>query len=222
MKTQKINDYINLVDKSLAYSSQKKSNMDPSVFGLEGMSTPEFRCFLNNLCSYGESSYLEIGTFKGSTSCAAMSNNPRLTSFLIDNFSQFDTDGSVGRALAANIEKYKASTKSVSFINADCFAADKSLITSKIDFYFYDGGHTREDHRRAITDFFENMNDVFVLIVDDYNWFDVSEGTRDGLNLLKDKFSIEKEWTFLTPANFSPVWHNGTYIAVISKKEGSI
>ena len=62
------------------------------------------------------------------------------------------------------------------------------------------------------------MSDVFILLVDDYNGESVVNGTKRGLELLKDKITVEKEWIFNTPGNMQPVWWNGFYIAVISKK----
>ena len=43
--------------------------------GIEGFSSDRVRHFLNNLCSYEDTKYLEVGVYKGSTFCAAIQNN---------------------------------------------------------------------------------------------------------------------------------------------------
>ena len=216
-KDEKVESYCRLVEDSITKALIKQSHADDFALNIGGMSTNNFRCFLNNLCAEKGASYLEIGTYKGGTICSAISNNPDLTSYAIDDFSEFNQNLNVEAELNSNINRFRDTTKSVTFIKGDSFTLDKNLITSKIDFYLYDGGHSKEDHIKALTDYFDKMNDVFVFIVDDYNWGDVSSGTQEAIQLLKDKCKVEKEWTFLTPANFSPVWHNGCYMAVISK-----
>ena len=45
----------------------------------------------------------------------------------------------------------------------------------------YDGGHTREDHRRALTHFEPCLADPAIVIIDDWNWERVRQGTEDAL-----------------------------------------
>lgn len=60
-----------------------------SIRILQGMSGQRFRALLNKLAQIQISgSYLEIGTFKGSTACSALYQNQR-SAILVDNWSEF-------------------------------------------------------------------------------------------------------------------------------------
>ena len=213
-----VSDYIQHVQTSIDNGLARKSRCDDFPLGIHGMSTPEFRSLLNNLCSPSNANYLEIGTWTGGTCCSAVSNNPTLTSFLIDNFTYLQDEHNVKNTLISNINRVEKTTKDVTFLEGDCFSMNQDLITKKIDFYLFDALHTRENQKRALTDFIDKMHDKFVYIADDYNEKDVQDGTLDAITELKDRITVHKEWIFLTPKGFSPLWHNGCYIAVISKK----
>ena len=103
-------------------------------------------------------------------------------------------------------------------MNKDCFTINKEDLPNSIDMYFYDGPHDFLSQEKALTYYFEFMSDTFILIVDDFNGPDIEKGTRSGLELLKDKYVVDKEWVFKTSGNMSPIWWNGMYIAVISKR----
>ena len=45
----------------------------------------------------------------------------------------------------------------------------------KIDILFYDGNHTYKDQYQMVTKFKDILSDIFILIVDDWNW------ERDGI-----------------------------------------
>lgn len=212
-------DYVRYVQNCIDLGLQKRSRADYNFLKMHGMSTEPFRCFLNNLCSAPDANYLEIGTWTGGTCCSAMSNNATLTSHLIDNFSYLADSHDVKNTLINNIKSVEKTTKDVTFLEGDCFAMNQELLPDNINFYFFDALHTKDNQRKAITDFLGKMNDTFVFIVDDYNEPDVQDGTAEGLALLKDKINIEKEWIYITPASWDPIWHNGMYIAVISKKK---
>jgi hypothetical protein len=73
----------------LRYSLMRALAMDSSlpewVVKMQGMSGKKYRYFINNLIhGLGNARYLEIGTWSGSTACAAMSGN-RLTALCVDD-----------------------------------------------------------------------------------------------------------------------------------------
>jgi hypothetical protein len=209
----KVEQYIELVASSLEKALLREHHMDVGIFGVDGFSTPEFRCFLNNLCALENANYLEVGVYKGGTSCAALCGNQTLNPYLVDNYAY---GPEIGKEFERNIQKF--STVPYNFYNGDSF--DESLIAKidkKMDIYFYDGDHSIEAQEKALTKYFDKMADTFIWIVDDYNWADVKIGTQQALNSLP--CTVEKDWTILTPGNHSPLWHNGVYIAVITKKQ---
>src|SRR3990170_4857741 len=66
-----------------------KSKIDQSILDIEGQSSPKVRHLLNNLCSFKNCKYLEIGSLLGSTFCSACYKNNLTRAVSIDNFSEF-------------------------------------------------------------------------------------------------------------------------------------
>ena len=86
------------------------SGSSHSVLGIEGMSQPKNRHLLNNLCSREETSYLEIGTWKGASTISALYNNKHIRNSLsIENWSDFG--GTVEAVATVNIEKGQTITE---------------------------------------------------------------------------------------------------------------
>jgi hypothetical protein len=76
----------------------------------------------------------------------------------------------------------------------------------------------------TLVDVSNALDDTYILVVDDYNWSKVRNGTQDGIKELG--YSVLSSIEIRTTEDDShPVvsgrysnWHNGYYIAVISKK----
>jgi len=217
MKTS--NEWVNIINDSVEKGLRKESKIEDWIFNIKSFSTHEIKCFMNNLCSHGDINYLEVGAYKGGTACSAVSHNELLTSYIVDNFSEFTIDNAREvQPLTENLNKISNTTKNITFIDKDCYQITTEEIPEKIDVYFYDGAHEEEDQYKALNHYLEFMKDTFVFIVDDYNGEEVKVGTKRSLEFLKDKINVEKEWVFETSGNMQPIWWNGLYIAVISKK----
>lgn len=215
------------VKKSIKNAESGESKIDKSVLEIKGMSSPIVRHFLNNLCTLPNASYMEIGVWRGSTLISAIFNNENYfaNAIAIENFSQFTESvmtaenvvvEQVQRDFYANINKYKM-PKSFKFFNEDCFRMDlKKIKEIPINIYFYDGDHSSENHEKAFTYFNEVFDDVFIAIVDDWNWTNVQESTKRAFNKLN--YTILFERSFITEGNgVLNSWWNGMYIAVIRK-----
>ena len=85
----------------------------------------------------------------------------------------------------------------------------------KFNVYLYDGEHKEEDHYKAFTHFAHALDDVFIALVDDWNWQEVRNGTRRAFADLGFDVLWEKE--VLTPTNFDGDWWNGSYLAIVAK-----
>ena len=207
------------VEESVAKALRKESEIDTPVLGFKGFSTDVQRHLVSNLChlSKDEPVYVEAGLYGGASFFAATSNNPELTAFGIEDFSQDFGDPSIKDHLENNIETYKDSAKSTTIINSDFFKTDLALITKPVDIYYYDAHHDYEFQRDALPYFFDALADTFIWIVDDYAWDSVSTGTRDGLALLKDKLKVEKKWEFSDGCPDGKTWHNDVVLFVMSK-----
>ena len=209
-----------------------------------GMSDAYGRHFLNNMLRAAGSRYLEVGTFKGSTLVAALAANEFLVdrALAIDSYA-FDTDSfffgripqsgdSVRAEALANVDTFldpRAADRRELRV-ADCFAVDAESI-GRFNVYLYDGEHEYNDQLRAFTHFDAALEDLFVALVDDWNYPPVRHGTRDAFERLgydvvygevlgggyANGASIDEASVLRSP---NP-WWNGLYVAVVRKCGGT-
>lgn len=133
---------------------------------LTGLSSPKIWHLLNNLCAQADS-YLEIGTYMGSSLMAALYGNS-VSAVAVDNFCMKPkTRG-----------HFFQNTKHLSFtfIEKDCFTIQHSELPA-IDLYFYDGEHSQDSQYKAIVHFLGSMKQEFIYVCDDWNNSPVREGT---------------------------------------------
>jgi hypothetical protein len=215
METYKI--YKKLIETSYKNATNHVSKITNEIIEMHGMSGKLTRHFYNNLLNTEDARYLEIGTWKGSSVCSAMCGN-KAKVICIDNWSEF---AGPKDEFLVNFNKFKGENDAT-FIESDCFQVDVSLLP-KFNIYMYDGCHKHESHYKALSHYYSCLDDVFIFIVDDWNWKDVRNGTFEAIEKLKLNILYEKEirltWddshtTFPESAN---TWHNGIYIAVLQK-----
>lgn len=258
-KQQLIELYTYRVENAIKNADGLLTKLGRDQFDVIGMSSTKVRIFLNEIIK-PDTKYLEIGVWAGSTFVAALHGNTPLSAIAIDNFSEFTDDINVNTkkvnfetslediaklaeeealnpvqpssAFFDNLKKNNISN--YKFINSDCFKLnpeDKESIKD-INVYLYDGGHTAEDHKNALTYYLDNMSDIFILIIDDWNFPPVKEGTAIGLQ--ETNLKIHKHWEL--PANSyrkvviddkeveifdgdASQWWNGYYVAVCEKQK---
>jgi len=209
--------YKTLIDTAIFNAEQNVSKITNDIITMEGMSGRKTRHFYNNLLNTVDARYLEIGTWKGSSVCSAMCNN-KATVICIDNWSEFD--GPKDEFLV-NFEKFKGENDAV-FIENDCYTVDITLLP-KFNIYMYDGNHTNESHYKALSHYYNCLDDVFIFIVDDWNWEDVRDGTNSSIQNLNLKVLYEKEIRTTLDNSVPPEpelsknWWNGIYIAILQK-----
>lgn len=199
-------------------AENEESKLPLEILALEGMSGQMTRHFYNNLLSYDDARYLEIGTWKGSSTFSAMYGN-KARILCIDNWSQFDGEGAK-ESFLENLKLYRGQNE-VDYREGDCFEMD--LGGSKFNIYLYDGGHEVNDHYRALTKFIDSMEDEFIFICDDWDWAAPRQGTWDAIRDLNLEvvFSIERslnEGDSWKPAGYArATWWNGIWAAVLKK-----
>jgi len=202
-----------------------------------GLSGKRIRIFLNELIKE-DTRYLEVGTFTGSTFVSALYGNNPQSAIVIDSFAAADTwemDLKVdvqyhgitvknGLLLLFLENCLRNDIRNFSCIQSDCFnlpTPDKQEIR-EVNTYLFDGGHTQEDHIRALTYYLNNMDNIFIYIVDDWNNPVVREGTRIGIEM--SYLKVHKEWEIFSEIKtidnatyYDKNWWNGYYIAVCEK-----
>jgi hypothetical protein len=161
------------ITQAFADAEKLKSKLSPEfIAGLNGLSSPKIWHLLNNLAAQSDS-YLEIGTFMGSSLLAALEGN-NVRAVAVDNF-----------CLKPKVRGhffYNTKGYTFDFIEQDCFTIDPGKI-GPFSLYFFDGEHTYDAQYNAIKHFLPAMRDEFTYIVDDWNNEPVQNGT---LNAIRD------------------------------------
>jgi len=210
--------YKALIDTAFQHAENNTSKITQDIIDMDGMSGTKTRHFYNNLLNTEDARYLEIGTWKGSSVCSAMCNNQAKV-VCIDNWSEF---GGPKSEFLENFEKFKGENDAT-FIESDCYKVDVSILP-KFNIYMYDGNHTHESHYNALLHYYNCLDDVFIFIVDDWNWKDVRDGTIHSIQKLNLTILYEKEIRTTNddthPEKGSPEqknWHNGIYVCILQK-----
>lgn len=204
--------YILHIEKALNDAENKISKINEDILKIDGMTGCKTRHFYNNIVNINDARYLEIGMWKGSSICSAMYNN-NATIVGIDNFSQFQQDNeNIFETLLENTEKFKG-VNNVKIINENCFTIDISYLP-KFNIYMYDGHHDDIYHYKALEYYYNNMDDIFIYIVDDWNWDGVRNGTIQAINNLNLKILYMKEIITHNDEKSNEEWIDGKYYGI--------
>jgi len=163
---------------------------------------------LNNLGSLEGLDYLEVGVHRGATFCATNYKNRLASATAIDNWSEFADNGTVKEEFLRNCSTL-LEPHAYRFLEQDCFTVTRDQLPAPINFYFYDGEHSVDAQRKALTHFYALLDDVFIFLVDDYGWDAAKTGTEDAIGELGLVRLYERELT--------EGWWNGLYVSVLKK-----
>jgi hypothetical protein len=208
-----------LVGAALEDALEDRVVLPASVRDIEGMSGQKYRSFINSLVRrHPDPMYLEIGSWKGSTAVSALFDN-RVKALCIDNWCQF---GGPKDEFMTNIQIAKSQDISFDFIESDFREIGYHNI-GKFNIYMFDGPHKQEDHHDGIVIAQEALEDEFILIIDDWNWYSVRIGTLEGI--VETGCTVVSSVEIRTTSDdMLPVvrgrdsdWHNGYFIAVLRK-----
>ena len=210
---------IERVRSAMQRAMMDQSSVNPAVLGIHGMSGKRYRRFINNLVgSLPDARYLEVGSWAGSTLCSAINGND-VRATAIDNWSLF---GGPKEAFMANLQTFRTPRAYVNFIENDFRQVDYAQL-GPFNVYLFDGPHEKQDQYDGLSMALPALDPTFVLIVDDWNWQAVREGTAEAIAAcgLSEHFRLELR---TTSADSDPIiggengdWHNGYYIGVLEK-----
>lgn len=187
------------------------------IVTMPGMSGKKYRYFINNLiAAIDNPRYLEIGSWAGSTACAALHSND-LTAVCIDDWSGF---GGPKEAFLKNVRNSKTQRTHLKVIESDFRKVDYKSLTLDANVYLFDGPHEEQDQYDGIAYALPCLNSNFTLIVDDYNRKSVRSGTQRAIKT--HALTIHSSIVIRTTTNDSDPflswqnseWHNGYFIAV--------
>ena len=196
-----------------------KHKLPRHIVEMQGMSGKKYRYFINNLISLiNNPSYLEIGSWAGSTACSAIYGN-KINVLCIDNWSEF---GGPKEQFLKNISELKNQNLCFKFIESD-FRLVNFIDLEKFNVYLFDGPHSEQDQYDGIKIALPALQNDFIIIVDDWNWDRVRKGTfralRDTKIAISSFVDIRTSQDNTTPEiKFErSEWHNGYFIAACQK-----
>jgi hypothetical protein len=219
--SETIEIYRNHVRKSFENAESGISKITQEIVNIQGMNGIKTRHFYNNLLQIPNARYLEIGVWKGSSVCSAMCGN-QANVVCIDNWSEW---GGPKDEFVGNFEKFKGQNNA-SFIEMDCFSVNVAELP-KFNIYLYDGHHSEDAQYRALTHFYNCLDDIFIFIVDDWNVKEVRDGTFDAIKKLNLKIHYEKDIRLTWDNTHTPfeyagkTWWNGIYVSILEKQRSS-
>ena len=218
---QKYKDHpiIENIESALDQALMQNSAIPEYCLKINGMSGIIYRHFINNFMnSIEDPRYLEVGSFQGSTLCAAIGGIENMYALAIDNFSYPDSNINIIRD---NVEKTKGVNSNITVLDQDFNTFDLTKC-GQFNVYMFDGDHSEEDHRLAITRIVPALEEISLIIIDDWNNHQgvishIKTGTyqgfkESGLEILY-KFEVE---TNVNPPFPSP-WHNGYGVFLVQK-----
>jgi len=227
----KIN-FLKHIEQSISNSNKKISKLTPEFFNIHDddscMTSHLVRCLLNNICSFENCNYLEIGSWRGSSFQSAIFEN-NITATCIDWWRNWDKDEKLEgkksrdiffRNLYETLKLEKNSTyKELKIIDNDAFSVNTNELKKNVNVYFYDGDHSKEFQYKGFTYFNNILAKKCIIIVDDWNSKDVRDGTFAVFKELK--YKIIKQWELPGQngnwsANSGLYW-NGLYVCLINK-----
>ncbi len=210
-------DNVNQIKSCIDNAENLKSKLNDDVLSIGGFTSNKIRHLLNNLGEMSRNMF-EIGSHRGSTFCSAIYQNINIRNAVCcDNFTEFD-DGTVRQELISNTEKYKYKNCNLTFIEKDCFAIKKTELPQFIDLYIYDGAHDYESQKKAFTYFKDFLADECIVVVDDYNWDNVKNGTQDGLIQCGFEILFQKHLGYGVESDGNG-WWNGLFVGLIKKQK---
>lgn len=188
---------------------------------MSGMSGKKYRYLINNLVEATENPrYLEVGSWTGSTACAALYGNAA-KALCIDNWSEFNGPKDV---FFQNINVVNKSAKiDFSFIEGDFKLINYSSL-GKFNIFLFDGPHTEEDQYLGVELTKPALDDIYTFIIDDWNWEQVRAGTFNAIQrcnidiICAIDIRTTQDGTVPSVAHQDSDWHNGYFIAVCRKQ----
>lgn len=191
------NEKIEALKNAIAMSEERKSKLTPENFDVPGLVSLLGRHLYNNLGAIS-TRLLEVGSHLGCSFTSSISNNHLISCTSVDSFaSDWVEERQCMPLFLTNVSKHLPETTEFNFIHSDAFEVNLDEIPNGIDFYIYDGGHAYDQQRLGVTYYLDKMTEEFVLIVDDFDWDDVKNGTYDGI----EEAGLEVIWQHIFQGN---------------------
>lgn len=227
MKVSKVENYKNLVDSAIFIAERDNSKLNAYVEQIYGLTSKHIKHLIYSLVDNPETTYLEIGTYRGATLAVAASSRCK-DCVGIDNFSFnpykpdiWNSNGwnEVRNAVHDCIEKFRVQHK-VKIIEKDVLetgANYNAFIPNKRDVIFFDiDTFTADQVSKSLPEVVEVGKENFVLIV--------ANGNKDEIDSAASKVLESKNYTiehkkrmFSGGRGNDNTWWNGVIVYVVTK-----
>jgi len=228
-ETFSIEEYTQRCMDAIDDASSFKSNFVSEGYEIQGITSNRVRHFLNNLCSYDDAVYLELGTLMGSTFFAATMGND-IDNFGVDNYSEpeckpmtknlhWNEVGNAFEEFKRYFDKYENGKST--FIKSDILSLkEEDFDGKKPNVVFYDASHDYVQQLNNLNHIAPLLADKFILIIDDANFDGVIESA---IQFVKDNnYDLYFERKILSKIIENPThWWNGLFVMVLEKQNES-
>jgi hypothetical protein len=176
-------ELIEHIENSIHWSDLEVSKLTQEILDIHGITSNKIRCFLNNICSLENSTYLEIGVFRGATFCSAIYGND-INAIGIDNWSSpYLMPSGISQKMNSyyklkstdpvqdfldNVKKFGNPDK-IDVYRASYLSFDFTKLPP-VNIVFYDGETKFFDTYHTIKSILPIISDETILIIDDWNW----------------------------------------------------
>jgi len=207
---------IEVIDTALDNAVKGQASISDFALNVSGMSGTTYRKFINNYAKSIENpTYLEIGTWKGSTLCSAIDGVENIKAVAVDNFSY---GGATLDDVNHNVASTRTQSADITILNQN-FEDFDFTAHGKFKIYLYDGGHTEQDQYNGIVRAIPAFEQVTLVIIDDWDTQEVKDGTYRALA----KPSLEVLHKVIVDAETkngagTPDWHCGYGIFLVRVK----
>ena len=216
-----LDEFVDRVLNAIDMASKHESSFNEDRYHIAGLSSHKVRHFLNNLCSYSNTIYLELGCYTGSTFYAALENNP-IRAFAVDNFGHENIKPFRDDVFLPEVKNPAAEFLS-RFTNPRWGFASKNIteltekdICDKPNVIFYDADHEYYEQTQNLESIKDLIADKFILVLDDANFEGVVESANEFVN--SNNYSVLFSRKILTTVlEDDTSWWNGMYVMVVQK-----
>ena len=167
-------------------------NLKNALLKIDSMSTYAIGHLVNQICQHLNENqiYLNIGCWKGFTLISGMIDTS-CEVIGVDNFSQFDGPK---KEFYLNFGRYQNKNKHF-FFDEDykIFFKNFEKKNKRVSFYYYDGEHSYKNQFENLEIADNFLDEGSVVLIDDINFPEVENGTKDFLNKTSSNYKILKK-----------------------------
>lgn len=216
---------------SFENANNHQSKLTEDILKMEGMTGKKTRHFYNNLLEHkNKLNYLEIGVWRGSSFTSAMYKNTNVTGLAVDDFDPNYGGPNSGienyNLFVKNTTSFLINKEKYNILTEEFYKIEPEKLP-KFDVYLYDGDHGENFHYDAFKKMYSCFADICIVIIDDFNWLEVQQGTERAKKELGTtipyKIIYETDVKYTTNGETTPMdiakeeFWNGIYVCVLEK-----